>query len=874
MTSNKNEDEILGLSNKNIRKEILLFKEEVLKDMKVVKKEFENKFNNLENELKEQINLYEIKVSTFEEKIKNLSNLIVNDRSLIQKIDELSQFKDETRDKILTDSIKIINIENDYKMNFKNIENILSSTVIYPGLIGFSGKFKSFHDFMDYVLLQIQELNAFKEKSIVELGPYKKKIDENLDNIKLQVNHIINSSNEFTLKKVSDCEQKMKSLIQLYDDRLQDTRVENAHYAIKLEKKSEDLSNLIKNIYEVRTDIYSKVKEEVSSVKGEQRTLLRLFTSYKKEFGSIKNKFIQLSEFIRDVRFRVNLDTDVKKKEFVAISKKLSFLNKGNISFGSNKKKSLINRAETFDLNKKYQNTNYDIFETPYNANKETKLYSNTYNFNKRGSLQVNNLQKFSNKLLTKFDSLDEPNEENKNKKCSNNSSKKLIRINKNINNYGNGISDIFASGEKQKKFNRRNTAAVAVPITYNKDFHFFNQKNFNNKANNDLINSDKIQEEKYLYSSKSSSEDIEKNNSEIGEKEKDKKNSFQISNNNKEKKEFIIKEEDENNGSEITADENNKQKSSKDIKNLKKDNERKSKSVNKEGIEENNNIIPSKKEEIKEEKNKEENKVGEIKEKVIEEKREKEKEIEINKENKEGEIINNEKNNNIYLNTEKTPNILSHNSINNKFVRNKTFSAKILNKKDKSINLRNNQNEFKQKENPRNNIVSIVNINEMFLKNNNDHQKKRYGFFNYPNNLYLALSPENYFLNKNKTLYNMKMPQNKNKISLLSKSNKTFGNSPINNIDKTVPQHLLIKKKFMDSLDIDMKSDQPYKTYSNFPKFNLEGYEGNIKLNTKIIYLSGKKNKKNEFAINFLNKPIKKTTLKKEQYIYNYNKK
>ena len=29
----------------------------------------------------------------------------------------------------------------------------------------------------------------------------------------------------------------MKSLIQLYDDRLQDTRVENAHYAVGLEKK-------------------------------------------------------------------------------------------------------------------------------------------------------------------------------------------------------------------------------------------------------------------------------------------------------------------------------------------------------------------------------------------------------------------------------------------------------------------------------------------------------------------------------------------------------------------------------------------------------------------------------------------------------------
>ena len=48
MTSNKNEDEIVGLSNKNIRKEILLFKEEILKDIKGIQKEFSNKFNNLD----------------------------------------------------------------------------------------------------------------------------------------------------------------------------------------------------------------------------------------------------------------------------------------------------------------------------------------------------------------------------------------------------------------------------------------------------------------------------------------------------------------------------------------------------------------------------------------------------------------------------------------------------------------------------------------------------------------------------------------------------------------------------------------------------------------------------------------------------------
>ena len=94
---------------------------------------------------------------------------------------------------------------------------------------------------MDYVLNQINDFNDFKERKVLDLAPYKKKIEETLEYIKLQIDHIISSSNQFTIKSVNDCEQRMKSLIQLYDDRLQDTRVENAHYSIGLQKKSEVL---------------------------------------------------------------------------------------------------------------------------------------------------------------------------------------------------------------------------------------------------------------------------------------------------------------------------------------------------------------------------------------------------------------------------------------------------------------------------------------------------------------------------------------------------------------------------------------------------------------------------------------------------------
>ena len=180
MTSNKNDDEILGISPKNIRQDILLFKEDVLKDIKRVQKEFSNKFGKMEDLIKEQMNIYDSKVNSFEHRINNLSNLISADKSLIQKIEELDKFRDETKEKLLIESIRLSNLETDFKNNIKNIENILSSSVIYPGLIGYNAKFKSFHKFMDFIINNISDYKSFKEKSEHDLAPFKKKVDETL----------------------------------------------------------------------------------------------------------------------------------------------------------------------------------------------------------------------------------------------------------------------------------------------------------------------------------------------------------------------------------------------------------------------------------------------------------------------------------------------------------------------------------------------------------------------------------------------------------------------------------------------------------------------------------------------------------------------
>ena len=916
MSSNKNDNELagLGLTPKGLRQDLILFKEEVLKDIKVFQKEFTYKFNKMEETLKTQINVYESKVSNFEQRIKSLSNSISSDKAFIQKVEELVKFKEDTNDKLLTESIRLTNLETDFKTNIKNIESILSNSVIYPRVIGYSAKFKNFHDFIDYVLIHISDLDLFKEKNIHDLGPYKKKIDDSIEFVKLQVNHIVGSANEFTIKSVNDAEHRMKTLIQLYDDRLQDTRVENANYSIGLKKKSEQLSRLIENIYEVKKDIYKKLNDEVKDMKVEQRQLGRYFTSYKKQFTLIRDKFAQLSEFIRDVRFRANLAPDGKKRDFVNMAKQMDFRNNLTNSYNSlsKKKNSEFSRAYTSDMS--------DIFESPepYSNN----ILSKSLGISKRNSVQVG-FNSFSNKLSDKFNLSSKKQGQYKNSVSGNLKFKKSLTKNINIDEK----SDFLDIDVKQNTLNRRNTTAIVIPNKLNKEFSQFNRKN----SNFDFYNFKKEKDENSL--SISSSEDNNDN-----DKEKN-KNRFPSPTKKpiiKGKNQYIIKEEDENNNSEITEDNNNKKKKSKEIKinkeedkrnsqinnnkrelvnnqikienekkninekilnlhsnnseekkeskenkdDAKKNKDNKVNSVYKENSEnkKNNEIEKEKKNDNEKEMEKNNQNIKELKEKLIN----KENDIKIIDEKKgdENKIKNNNKfninkiiispNSDTNINS-KSPNTNTNTNINKNINKNIT-GPKVYNKKDNVVKLQEFKNEISQKDKERNNTLSIVNINDMFMKSNFNEQRNQ--FMGTANNYFFAYTPEYEY--KKQYIQTVKSTTAKNsptipKFNSGKSSSKSFNKTKDSYINRQYEQYNEMDN--LHYLDIN-NSDQAYKTFTSFPKIQYEGIDKKRpNLNRKIIVLSSSKNKRMNDANNAINKRVGKVSLNKKIDPYNYIK-
>jgi hypothetical protein len=140
----------------------------------------------------------------------------------------------------------------------------------------------------------------------MDLKSYKTKIEKYLDIFNNQTNQFLKTTSEYTQSCIKESEEKMKSLFSILEDRLGDTRIENANYSVGMEKLTNTLKKEINNFYLFKNELMQKVDSSITDMRKDNSKIFKLFSGYKKGFNLLQLKFTQLSEFIKDMRFRVN----------------------------------------------------------------------------------------------------------------------------------------------------------------------------------------------------------------------------------------------------------------------------------------------------------------------------------------------------------------------------------------------------------------------------------------------------------------------------------------------------------------------------------------------------------------------------------------
>ncbi len=495
-----------------LKKDLLYFKDDILKDIKQIEIKLNTKYNENSNSFDLKFKEYDNKINTILNKISEIRELISIDNTIKEKVEKLNQKTEKIEDTITINEIKLQSIDKDLLNAIYKFDKMFSDTVIYPGIIGNLCKFKTFHDYIDYVLIEIKKLIEYKEKNVMDLKSYKKKLDTIIESFKIQINNIIESNKEYTIRKINESEMKIYENLKIYDERMQNIRIENTKFIIDSKKEYNNLLKEWEKMIGIKNEIYIKLNNQMEKIEESNYSIYRKLEGYKKEFNIIKNRFTQLSEFIKDVRFRINIGGDIKKRDILRLSKKIDFSKKQTIQ-----KEDIKDNNSLLDYNKSYyqhlkknslkKNNERILFSRRLSVNNLSKKYS----FNK-----LNFLNNVSNSSISSIQNLSD--EENLNKKSIKINRSKTIQLYEKKN---------FLPSRNNKEINNKSDKSENIS-----SIELLNSIELNN---NNLLQNATIHEKNNIGSNKNTNKNEEnKNNSKSGKTEIKSINKLNIKNKQK----------------------------------------------------------------------------------------------------------------------------------------------------------------------------------------------------------------------------------------------------------------------------------------------------------------------------------------------------
>ena len=375
-------DKILP-NSQNMKNDIMQFKDEILREIKLLKKSVSEKYEFIEILTKEKFSKYDTKLSSYSERINELKSNTLNTDGLIKEIDAFKEFKNKFRDTMLTLNIKINNMDKETKNDIYRIDGILSDSVIYTGIIGRTSKFKTFHQMVDYLLSQTSQNLTYREKNNLDLNQLKKKINS----MEQEMQSLgVNMSKQISIlfgQKGEEFNSKLKDLLAEYNQKILKAKEQGDLYIQEIKTTVEKFREQLDEFINIKNTISDEIKNEVDKLVKENEKTNNMFRSNKKEFNLMKDRFTQLSEFIKDVRFRNNLGQEIKRREFNQISAKVDF----------SKKQKILSDKNIALYDTKYQNDNDlpDFLKSRVNSDESKKILKNKIKGRNRDNISKDN---------------------------------------------------------------------------------------------------------------------------------------------------------------------------------------------------------------------------------------------------------------------------------------------------------------------------------------------------------------------------------------------------------------------------------------------------------------------------------------------------
>ena len=293
------------LNTQHILDDIIYFKNDILTEIKEIKDKLKEQNNIINNEVNKKLILYFGKMEDLKSRVNDFSAIlnkrVAESNYYTEKLNALIEFQTKIEEEKISKDFKFKLFTDELKNAINKYDRLISNNLIYPGIIGIDSKFKDYHEFVDYVLKQIEIFTLFKDKNIIDLKSYKTKLESSMKSLHLQIQSILNSAKTYAMKHIKDSEEKCLNEIKLYEEKIMRTKMDNFSYVNKLEIQNKEILEEFSKLMIMKKNLTDFVQKSIEDTKNSNQNTQKLFEGYQEEFNEIKNNYNLLTYFIIEI---------------------------------------------------------------------------------------------------------------------------------------------------------------------------------------------------------------------------------------------------------------------------------------------------------------------------------------------------------------------------------------------------------------------------------------------------------------------------------------------------------------------------------------------------------------------------------------------
>ena len=365
-------------------------------------------------------------ITTQMETISGIQNEMYNcfrtNKKNFEKLNNIQTIMKNFEEKIENNAKSIENLKNEIQETNKKNEKLFEDNFAIPEIVKEKNNLNNLKDFFNYLINEINNLNTEIKNKEVNMNSCKIELKNIINQIKIKTEHFNEINKDFIKKNYEEINKNFYEKLNEIKEEMPNLDFSNSIYAKELKQEIIEVIKERKDLEIYQNKMKENFNNYFQSLNSKANESVNEIYKYRKEFTKIKKYFIDIIEFLKDVRFQRNINNEnnknyIEKLIFNLTNTSMDNLNEKMIDKINKTKKVdsiiseiLVSRNNSYRIKKNEHNNNNlsFTFEKEKNNNNKKKYNIKSFNIKNENNKKIeedsiiNNNNNFEN--VEKFD--------------------------------------------------------------------------------------------------------------------------------------------------------------------------------------------------------------------------------------------------------------------------------------------------------------------------------------------------------------------------------------------------------------------------------------------------------------------------------------